>query len=126
MPVKHGPAPTDTGLHYYRVVDDGSWWRFDHWPKGEAVTTVRLLSRSAICWTDREGNTFNETWNSGDALGGSNANHYNLLSMTRQISVGGGWSATSLDAAAPCTYVPGGVYMCDVTASQAWEAWTNR
>lgn len=128
VPVVHGNAPMDTGFHYYRVWDDGnSWWRFDHWPKGQAVVGARLINRSEICWTTREGATFNEKWNEGDALGGTASNHYNFISMTRQIAIGGQWQATVTTD--PCDVDPGGLfspYHCDVTGTQAWEAWTDR
>jgi hypothetical protein len=83
VPLNRAPAPTDTGLHYYRVWLDGSTWRFDHWPKGQAVTQVFVVAASLICWTSRAGLSFNETWERGDAVGGSATNHYNFQSMTR-------------------------------------------
>lgn len=39
------------------------WLRVDE-------TQVFTVSSSIICWTGREGVTFNETWDRGDALGG--------------------------------------------------------
>lgn len=129
-PANMGPAPTDTGLQYYRVWRDGTYWRFDHWPKGQAVVQVRLISQSLICWGNRTAVTFNETFNTSDSLGGTPTNPYNFLSMARQAAVGGAWSPTSLNAAAPCGFLSldpiGADYRCDVTASQAWEAWTDR
>ena len=119
-----GPAPTDTGYHYYRVHDDGSFWRWDHWPKGQSLITVKSLADTEICGTQREGLTFNETWNQGDALGGSAANHYNYLSMTREVTVGGAWVAS---AGYTCyLWGAGPPYNCSTTGSQAWEAWTNQ
>lgn len=115
--------PGDTGFHYYRIWTDGSVWRFDQWPKGGAVTQVFSISASLICWTDREGITFAETWDRGDALGGHAANHYNFRSMARQATIGGAWTA---DIVATCGTTPSPIYLCNVTASQDWEAWTNR
>ena len=71
--------------------------------------------------------TFSETWDRGDALGGSATNHYNFLSMTR-LTAGGAWQATLnqpcfTNAANPP--VPT-FYHCDETGQQAWEAWTDR
>jgi hypothetical protein len=89
---------------------------------------VSFVNQNEICWGSRTALTFNESINPGDALGGTPANHYNFLSMTRQGSIGGAWSATSLNPAAPCNVLsaPLSIHYCDVTASQAWEAWTDR
>lgn len=121
------PAPTGAGLHYYRVWRNNSYWFWDHWPKGQALVQLQFLNQSNICWGDRHAVTFNETFNTGDSLGGTPANHYNFLSMTRQNTVGGAWSATVLNPAAPCDILSAGaIYHCDITASQNWEAWTDR
>lgn len=122
VPNDRGAAPTDTGIHYYRVYLDGSTWRFDHWPKGKAVTQTFTLADSIVCWTARDGVTFNETWDRGDALGGTSTNHYNFLSMTR-LTAGGAWQATLNQ---PCGHTVLPEYNCLVTGQQAWEAWTDR
>lgn len=123
VPLDRGAVPGDTGLHYYRVWQDGSTWRFDHWPKGGTVVQVFSISASLICWTQREGLTFSESWNAGDALGGHAANHYNYMSMARLPSVGGTWVADTISS---CATTPFPIYNCSVTASQKWEVWTNR
>jgi hypothetical protein len=121
IPLDRAAAPTDTGLHYYRVWRDGSTWKFDHWPKGQAVVQVFSISSSLICWTQREGVSFSEIWDRGDGLGGSTANHYNYQSMTR-LTQGGVWQATLNQ---PCG-ATGDPYFCDETGQQKWEAWTDR
>lgn len=127
LPVNSGAAPAGSGFHYYRVVRDNTTWRYDHWPKGQPVVLLRQTSESSFCWGDRTAVTFNETHNPSDSLGGTPSNHFNFVSMTRQTTVGGAWSATSLNPAAACDVLSSGViYHCDITASQAWEAWTDR
>lgn len=124
-PIDAGAAPTDTGLHYYRVVTDGLNWHFDHWRKGQAFQIALTLSAGSQCFGQRLGYTFDETWDHGDALGGSAVNHNNYLSMTRQETIGGPWLATNLTGQ-PCLLDPALSYFhCSVTASQAWESWTD-
>jgi hypothetical protein len=122
-----GPAPTDTGLHYYRVFHSASagLWYFDHWPKGQGVTIVATIPDSKICWKEPIGSTFNEVWNSGDAVGGYAANHYNFLSMTRQETVGGSW-IPSLGNSCIDDPILSAPYFCHTTPPQAWEGWTAR
>lgn len=127
VPLDRGAAPTDTGLHYYRVWLDGSTWRFDHWPKGQSVTQAFTLSASIICWTQRQGVSFAESWDRADALGGSTTNHYNFLSMTR-MTAGGVWQPT---LGQPCVVSVSNppipyFYHCDETGAQSWDAWTDR
>lgn len=128
-PVDRGAAPGGSGLHYYRVYTDGTNWYFDHWPKGQAVVPAAPpINSSHICWTERMGVTFNESWDKGDAVGGHAANHYNFISMTRRETISGGWFATLNQ---PCAKQPnpdpdGIPTACLATAAQAWEGWTNR
>jgi hypothetical protein len=123
--INRGAAPTDTGLHYYRVWTDGSRWRYDHWPKGQALVPIFDIAASLVCWTDRDGTTFNEAWDPGDSLGGHSANHYNFLSMTRQQTIGGPWSASTTSA---CGFSQFHLDSdrCQWNASQSWEAWNIR
>lgn len=127
-PHDYGAAPTDTGLHYYRVWRDATAWHFDHWPKGHPVSELLpAVSVANVCWSSRpEAAAFNETWNQGDALGGSTSNHYNFVSTTKQVAVGGAWSPTTFDPSDPCTVIDRGIYLCDVTGAQSFEVWTNR
>jgi hypothetical protein len=124
VPINRGPAPTDSGLHYYRVHTDGARWWFDHWPKGQALVPVFDIAASLICWTDRNGVTFNESLDRGDALGGGSSNHYNFLSMTRQQSIGGSWTVSPTTGCG-LVYAAFGD-MCLWNATQSWEAWNTR
>lgn len=127
-PKDRGPAPQDNGYHYYRVALSGLSYLFDHWPKGGTLVTEWTLLASEVCWIGNSGGTsFVEHWDRGDALGGSDANHYQVLHLTGRGS--GGWTATTLNPNNACTMDPGGFlnpYHCDITGSQAWEAWTSR
>ena len=125
VPEDKGPAPTDTGLHYYRVHDDPTGiWRFSHWPKGQPVVTVKSVDESQICWGVREGVTFNETFNVGDSLGGYAANHYNFLSMTRLQNQSGSWEPSLGYQCGLANQLA--VDHCATTGQQAWEAWSDR
>lgn len=124
FPFSHGPAPLDNGYHYYRVSVQGSTWQFDHWPKGKALQVVRWIPASNICWLSREAAMFNETWNVGDALGGSVANHYQFMHGTVMDSVGAPWIPISIEQ--PCDDWPTGIFHCEVTGIQQLETWTDR
>lgn len=128
VPKDRGPAPQDNGYHYYRVAIDGASYRFDHWPKGQALVLEWSLLVNAVCWRgSSEAVTFVERWNDGDALGGFDANHYQVLHITGRG--GGAWTPVVLNPNDDCDSDPGGLfnpYNCDITGSQAWEAWTSR
>lgn len=128
-PVDRGPAPQDNGYHYYRVAISGGSFVFDHWPKGQPLVSEWSIPVGEVCWRlNAIGATFVERWNSGDALGGSDANHYQVLHVTGRTGLDP-WLPSAMNANQPCASDPGGSfnpYHCDITGTQAWKAWTSR
>ncbi|HEX4815125.1 MAG TPA: hypothetical protein VFV66_20480 [Nonomuraea sp.] len=127
-PVSHGAAPTDNGFHFYRVVLSGDRYLFDHWPMGQPLVSVRSLGRDAVCWRGGAvGSTFAEHWNVGDTLAGFDANHYQIMKITRRLNEADAWGPAAISA--PCDADGGGFftpYHCQVTGGNQWEGWTTR
>lgn len=107
----------------YFVTHGTSYWR------GYIAGTVRgEVANSEICWTPQSSTWFAETWDYGDALGGSAGNKYAITSMRMQNTQNGTWTSPGLNAANDCSVQsqPTNVFVCDITAADAFQTWTTR
>lgn len=84
------------------------------------------VGNGEICWTPSAATWFTETWDSGDALGGSASNRYTINQMYYQNSRGGLYQSLNLDPGANCNIPGGGIYKCDITSSNSVDTWTVR
>ena len=108
--------------HVYKVVHQSNEWSFfvDN-------TKVGWVLEGEICWTPRSAVWFGESWDFGDQIGGTAANKFSITQASYTTVEGGGWTATSFNAAAGCNYVGTQFpFNCDVTGLRSINIWTDR
>jgi hypothetical protein len=67
----------DGAAHDYKVYHKNNYWRFY-----VGLTEKANIPDSWICWTPTRAWWFSETWDSGDALGGTSGNHLRPWTLT--------------------------------------------
>lgn len=82
------------------------------------------LPLGSICWTPTRAVWFGESWDSGDAIGGSAGNHVKLTSAHYEATVGGTWSSPSFNPGANCPLITLPKYKCVAQNGQAIDFWT--
>lgn len=98
-----------------------------HW-RGYIASDIRAeIANSQVCWTPKSATWFAESWDFGDALGGSAGNKFSQTTLRMQNSQNGTWVSPSLNAANACSIrEPEAIFKCDITSSDAFQAWTDR
>ena len=105
----------------YTTVRTASQWQFKQ--NGSVIGTVGL---SSICWTPKRALWAGESWDRGDAIGGSSSNHVVVSSALYEATVGGIWGSPMFTiGTSGCTLSPTlARYKCNATSGQAVEFWT--
>ena len=109
----------DGAAHDYKVYHKDDRYRFY-----VGTTEKTSIPESWICWTPTRAWWFSETWDGGDALGGSLSNHLRTISTNYANAEDGGFFWTGL--AAPCKWPGGGIYHCTVVSATQVDTWTDR
>lgn len=123
------PAPSslsgyDGAAHDYKVYHKNNAWRVY-----VGNTEKTSVSESEVCWTPAEAVWFSETWDTGDALGGSVGNKLVTNSTNYANAENGGFFWTNFPGPFPneaCSAEPGGVRKCQITGAQKFQTWTDR
>ena len=85
------------------------------------------VDNTEICWAPTSAQWFAETWDAGDALGGSAEDHYRFSNMAVQPTQGGGYQSLSLNPGPNCNIrEPEAMYHCDILTTNSFESWTAR
>lgn len=120
------PFATDEGAyvkasHDYKVYHQTSNWRL-FVDSSEKLT----VAEDSICWSPGRATWFAETWDSGDRIGGTEADHVSVTSMNYATAAGGGFFYTNFNASDPCNYSvdPPTAYKCDITSAKSIDLWT--
>lgn len=124
------PLPENVGVwdgttSTYRVSHVGSTWRgyVDGVQKASIPDTYLSCS-----WSAQYATWFSESWNYGDALGGTQTNKFGITNMKYQNVAGGSWVAVSANASGPCRIDTSETppFYCDVIGTDDLQTWTNR
>ena len=87
-----GTAPASGADHRYTITHEGAWFAYY-----DSTLEASVLN-SSICWAPDDLKVFGESKDSGDGIGGSAANHFDVTSIQVQSSFGGAWQNANLGA----------------------------
>lgn len=118
-----GPTPTkiqqSDGLsHSYKV-----WHATNYWRVYLAGVQKASVAEAEICWTPSGAQWFGESWDAGDAIGGTSANKFRFSSAQYANSEGGAFTNTSFSS---CNINSGSIYKCSVVSGTSFDIWTSR
>ncbi len=87
---------------------------------------VKGVAESGICWTPTSASWFGESWDYGDAIGGSVTNKLRFRYVAYANCENCGFVSAGLSD--PCNVnIPAGYpYYCDVIDGTTFDVWTNR
>jgi hypothetical protein len=121
------PIAVDAGAYVNAQHDYKVYHQTNNWRLYVDSTQKLAVGESSICWTPGRSTWFGETWDAGDQLGGTQADHLPVTLMNYTNSEGGGFVFTNLNAAQACNYNadPPAVYRCDITGTRSIEIWTQ-
>jgi hypothetical protein len=105
----------------YKVYHTSNLWRF--YFGGENRVS---LDEYSICWTPNAASWFGESWDAGDAIGGTSADHLTFGSMRYATTEGGAFTYTNLNPSAACNLGSGSPYFCDILGPSLIDVWTSR
>ena len=110
----------DGQAHVHKVFHTSNAWRV--YLDGVQKASV---GEASICWTPTSASWFGESFDAGDAIGGTSADHFRFTSTYYASSENGAFVATSL--VDPCNYAgTNPPYYCDVINSTTFDIWTSR
>lgn len=110
-----------SGSHTLTVRHTGNYWY--HHVDGVQKSSV---SEASICWTPRRALWFGESWDLGDAIGGSSTNKFTISSLMYTNTEGGAWNNTAFSASSTCNYQDGPApFNCEVAGAQSISVWTS-
>lgn len=97
------------------------------WRMFVGTTQVYSVAESSICWTPVKASWFGESWDIGDAIGGTLGDHLRITETNTASAEGGGFTYTSLNPNAACNYgTVSGPFFCDIINGTTLDIWTNR
>lgn len=111
-----GTPPVSGVDHRYTITHEGAWFAYyDSMLEGSVLN-------SSICWTPDDLKVFGESKDSGDGIGGSAANHFDVSGIQVQSSFGGAWQNANFGAS--CAYGDAN-RRCTVPSSNTLSIWTD-
>ncbi len=105
--------------HNYKIYHQSNQYRFF-----VDATQKTFVAESNVCWTPTRAWWFSETWDNGDALGGSVGDPLSTTLTNYANAENGGFFWTSL--AGSCRFNPAAPYHCVVTTGTSFNVWTER
>lgn len=106
----------------YKVYHQNNAWRMFI-----GTNEVYNVAESEICWTPGVASWFGESWDIGDAIGGSVGDHLRVTSTNTTAAENGGFTFTGFNAAAACSYgIVSGPFFCDIINGTTLDVWTDR
>lgn len=119
VPTPHFLGTLSGGTLYSVSLHDGAF----HLTTGSGVHID--VGTGQVCWNPVDATSTTESWDFGDALGGSAANHLGFSSLAFQTSEGGAWLALS---PASCNVTAGNsIFKCTgLGGGHKIEVWTDR
>jgi len=99
----------------------------NRWRMFVGLTEVYSVPEASICWYPGVASWFGESWDIGDAIGGSVGNHLRVTETNTTSCENCGFVYTNFNASAACNYgVVSGPYFCDLIDTRTLDIWTNR
>jgi hypothetical protein len=109
-----------SGTPHYKVVHTSTQWQW--WIAGSLVDSVPT---SSVCWTGRRAVWAGESWDAGDAIGGSSLVKDTMAALEYESTVGGTWASPGLATGASCNVNSNAsVYHCVAASSNSIQIWT--
>lgn len=109
----------DGAAHDFKVYHQNNAWRFFI-----GSTQVTSVSEASMCWTPTNATWFEETWDPGDALGGSLADKLGTNLANYANAENGGFFWASFPST--CKYNPAAPRHCVRVNSTSFNVWTDR
>ncbi len=121
------PVANDMGAYASASHDFKVYHQTNAWRLLVDSTQKSQVAEASICWTPGKSSWFGETWDAGDQMGGTAANHLTVASMNYANAENGGFFWTNFDAAQACNYSAAApaAYKCDITGTRAIDIWTS-
>ena len=122
------PTMVDTSLAWngaartYKVYHQNNAWRM-------LVDSNQVYSvgEASICWSPGLASWFGESWDIGDAIGGTAADHLRITTLNTASAENGNFTLTGLNPSAVCNYgIVSGPFFCDIINATTIDVWTNR
>jgi hypothetical protein len=99
----------------------------NRWRMFVGLNEVYSVAEASICWYPGLASWFGESWDIGDAIGGSLGNHLRVTETNRTSCENCGFVYTSFNASAACNYgTVSGPFFCDIINGTTLDVWTNR
>jgi len=118
-PVPNSVGTWDGAAHDFKVYHQNNAYRFFI-----GASQVASVPESMVCWTPTRAQWFSETWDDGDAVGGSAGNPLVTSSTNYANAENGGFFWTSLSA--PCRFAGDTIRHCSIVSSTSLKTWTER
>lgn len=122
------PTMTPVSLSWNGAARDYKVYHLNNrWRMFIGTNEVYSVAESSICWNPGLASWFGESWDIGDATGGSAANHLRITATNTASSENGGFSYTGFNPSAACNYgIVSGPFFCDIVGATTLDIWTNR
>lgn len=124
--VSRGPEPELVSNWNGAAANYKVYHKTDRWRFYIGATEVKSIPEASICWTPTDASWFGESWDVGDAIGGTAANKFRISSTNYANAENGGFFWTAFDAAPDCNISVGAPYLCDIVNGTTIDIWTNR
>jgi hypothetical protein len=99
----------------------------NRWRMFIGTNEVYSVPEASICWSPGLASWFGESWDIGDAIGGSAGNHLRITETNTAATENGGFTYTGFNASAACNYgIVSGPFFCDIVNGTTLDIWTNR
>lgn len=121
-----GPEPELVSNWSGAAADYKVYHKTDRWRFYIGLTEVKSIPEGSICWTATDASWFGESWDVGDAIGGTVANKFRISLTNYANAENGGFFWTAFNAAANCNISVGAPYLCDIVNGTTIDIWTNR
>jgi hypothetical protein len=122
------PTMTPVSLSWNGAARDYKVYHLNNrWRMFVGTNEVFSVAEASICWTPGLASWFGESWDIGDAIGGSAGNHLRVSSTNTAACENCGFVFTGFNAAGACNYgVVNGPFFCDIVNGTTLDIWTNR
>lgn len=122
------PTMTPVSLSWNGAARDYKVYHLtNRWRMYVGNNEVYSVAESSICWSPGLASWFGESWDIGDAIGGSAGDHLRISSTNTSSCEGCGFVFTGFNAAAACNYgIVSGPFFCDIVNGTTLDIWTNR
>jgi hypothetical protein len=111
-----------SGEHTLAIRHDNNWYEY----RIDGVVQYKTTEAN-ICWTPDRAVWFGESWDWGDAIGGTAGDPFAFTDMAYQNTENGPFYDTSFSPTAYCNWIDnnGNPYDCGISGAQTVNIWTT-